>query len=761
MGGLNLKSANAIICYFEPTPSPCSLVAPVFSPPLAPQIPHNIPIPFHLVNCDRAALLPTLHQQLQHRGRVTLSGRGGWSAIGSINLVMQYIQAYFKDYPGGIFWIHGQLGNIEAQILEFVHQHLALSLPTHLDGQPLSLAQQVQWCWQHWQPADQVLLVLENGVGLTDTQGILPLPNHRFRFIRITTDPGFRPDSADLVIEGLSPGEAIPFLLAPDGLAPEQGSGGIPVQDEAAIAAQLSVWVEGNPLALQLIRAYWQQRSGQSLAELWQQLQTTEAHLTHQDTENTCPTQLRAICEVIWQALDPPAQEVAHLLSLFAPAAIPWDVAEWALQGLQETTDTWPAARTQLEAFGLVQSVSGVVETGTLHPWVREWLRSKLLLPSPVGTGQSPPTHPPGASLQRAFAAVFAGIAQEIPQTLSPDLVQALQPIAPHLVEVALHHTDWLSEEHALWPLIGLGRFYQGQGLLTLAEPWWQRSLTLSRQRLGKDHPDVAISLNNLALLYRAMGRHQEAETYYHQALEHFKTCLGEAHPGWVPSSHNLALLYRNQGRFPEAEELCHQALAVTRQWLGEEPVALVTSLHQLGELHRVQGHLNEAETYQQQALAVARRQLGKQHELVATSLHYLAEVYLAQGLLPQAATLHRQALTLRQRLLGKEDPLVAASLHQLAEVYRCQGAYRKAEPLYLQALQINQRSLGENHPTVLIGFNNLAVVYAHLNRFDQATQLFEEVLSKRIVLFGENHPETERTRRNLENVKLAQSVHP
>ena len=52
------------------------------------------------------------------------------------------------------------------------------------------------------------------------------------------------------------------------------------------------------------------------------------------------------------------------------------------------------------------------------------------------------------------------------------------------------------------------------------AEPLFRRSLEIQEKQLGRDHPDVATSLNNLADLYRAMGRYAEAEPLYRRSLE-------------------------------------------------------------------------------------------------------------------------------------------------------------------------------------------------------------------------------------------------
>ena len=47
----------------------------------------------------------------------------------------------------------------------------------------------------------------------------------------------------------------------------------------------------------------------------------------------------------------------------------------------------------------------------------------------------------------------------------------------------------------------------------------------------GNDHPTVASSMNNLALLYQAQGRYGDAEPLYAEALGIARQRLGESHP--------------------------------------------------------------------------------------------------------------------------------------------------------------------------------------------------------------------------------------
>ena len=63
------------------------------------------------------------------------------------------------------------------------------------------------------------------------------------------------------------------------------------------------------------------------------------------------------------------------------------------------------------------------------------------------------------------------------------------------------------------------------------AEPLYRRSLAIWEKQLGRDHPDVATSLNNLADLYQAMGRYAEAEPLYRRSLAIREKQLGRDHP--------------------------------------------------------------------------------------------------------------------------------------------------------------------------------------------------------------------------------------
>ena len=93
----------------------------------------------------------------------------------------------------------------------------------------------------------------------------------------------------------------------------------------------------------------------------------------------------------------------------------------------------------------------------------------------------------------------------------------------------------------------------------------------MRKRLLGEAHPDVATSLNNLALLYRSQGRYEEAEPLYRDALAMSKRLLGEAHPDVASSLFNLGALRYKQGRYSEALALLLLAQPIYLSQLGPD----------------------------------------------------------------------------------------------------------------------------------------------------------------------------------------------
>jgi tetratricopeptide (TPR) repeat protein len=79
---------------------------------------------------------------------------------------------------------------------------------------------------------------------------------------------------------------------------------------------------------------------------------------------------------------------------------------------------------------------------------------------------------------------------------------------------------------------------------------------------LGRDHIDVARSLNNLADLYQRQDRFADAEPIYKRALDIRERTVGADHPDTAASVNNLTSLYQAEGRTADALPLMERMMA-------------------------------------------------------------------------------------------------------------------------------------------------------------------------------------------------------
>ena len=297
--------------------------------------------------------------------------------------------------------------------------------------------------------------------------------------------------------------------------------------------------------------------------------------------------------------------------------------------------------------------------------------------------------------------------------------------------------------------LNNLGVLYQNQGRYDDAEPLYQRALEIREKVLGPDHPDVAMSLDSLGMLYNDQGRYSDAEPLYRRALEICEKVLGPDHPDVANSLNNLGVLYNGQGRYSDAEPLYRRALEICEKVLGPDHPDVANSLNNLGVLYNDQGRYSDAEPLYRRALEIREKMLAPDHKMldpdnqkVAMSLNNLGVLYIGQGRSGDAEPLYRRALEIREKVLGREHPDVAISLDNLGLLYSGQGRYDDAEPLYRRALEIRMKVLGPEHPDVANSLNNLGMLYHNQGLYGVAERSYRLALEIREKVLGPEHPD-------------------
>ncbi len=150
--------------------------------------------------------------------------------------------------------------------------------------------------------------------------------------------------------------------------------------------------------------------------------------------------------------------------------------------------------------------------------------------------------------------------------------------------------------------LNNLGLVLERQGNFPNAELLLLRSLAIKEKKQGRDHPDTAVTLANLA---RVLDRQVRSGQLAQGTPPAAKPAAGaSASPGGAPGAGGAeatqlaarAQTAAAQGDFGQAESLHRQALAVHERQLGPEHPTTLATLTNLGGVMLLQGKFKEAE---------------------------------------------------------------------------------------------------------------------------------------------------------------------
>lgn len=542
--------------------------------------------------------LETLHQLLQEHDQVAVAGISG---IGKTELAIQYAKTNLNHYTGGVCWLFAR-SDLGVQIVEFSLLHF----PNFTIPDKLTPTTQVQYCWEYWKlllaPPYQggdggVLIIIDNVTDYCQIQPYLPPPSSRFKVI-LTTRLQLETSVQILSLEVLSPPAALELLASrigkyrvkdtrgkPFGIdsKPKQSKHKVKVnrtsasvpplliregqEERLTVARQLCELLGYLPLGIELVGRYLEQERNLPLEKMRSRLERGSKNRLHLQKQRIiheffiqdekAQLIISAAFELSWNRLEQEAQELGCLLSIFALAPIPWTQVEsvygqlylpGALLGkllgispndsqanienlITALLENLKAFRSQLIQLHLLQHTGE--ETYQLHPLIRELLQEKL------------ESLEPSKNLKETFCQVMIAVAKQIPDSPSRDLIEAVTPAIPHVVEAATALKEFLSDEDLIQSWEGLGWFYQSQGFYDLATPWWEQCLWLMQNYLGSDHPDMVTKLQNLAWIYYAQERYPEAEPLSVQALKICEQKLGAEHPLTLATRKNLETLYQ------------------------------------------------------------------------------------------------------------------------------------------------------------------------------------------------------------------------
>ena len=157
-----------------------------------------------------------------------------------------------------------------------------------------------------------------------------------------------------------------------------------------------------------------------------------------------------------------------------------------------------------------------------------------------------------------------------------------------------------------------------------------QESVRLKEQILGGEHPDVAISLGNVAYMLSKLHRLEEALIQSERAVSIDEKVLGVDHPATAHLLENHADILNLAGRFAEADGLARRALAVWQREIGADDPLVAGALTTIGRSALGLGNTREAISALERAYTIRQTSDPEPTSLAET------EFLLAQALWPK-----------------------------------------------------------------------------------------------------------------------------
>ena len=715
-------------------------------------------------------------------GKTEIAAVTGLGGIGKTQLACEFVHRYGQCFPGGVLWLNfADPAAIPAEVAacgDVDTMHLSPGFST------LSLDEQVRRVQRAWEAPVARLLVFDNceDVGLLDRWR----PKYGGCRILITSrrrywDPALGVQQLPLDVLPRQESLALLRTFRPD------VSPGDPELD--AIAAALG----DLPLALHLAGSFLAKyrhaiTSTQYLLRLHAPRVLDDRSLRSAGLSPTKHVQhIASTFEQSYERLDPtePTDILARKLLAYAAHLAPGvPIPRWLLQTLTLTDGS--------DAVLLAEdALLRLIDLGLLEPDEDTLRLHRLLVAFVLAVVVD-------VDAQTVVEETMLWVVEDINMRGDLGSSLALQPHLRFIIEQAEQHED--ARLASLYTALGDNLWLFA--LYAEAQRYFERALEIRERVFGREHPDTALSMNDMGAVLRTQGEYERAREYHEQALairervlgrEHLDTVVtfywlgkvlrdlgdlagaqryyeqalkirvevfGPEHRHIVWSLHNLAVIWRLKGEYDRARECHEQALAIREQVFGREHPTVAWSLNGLGVVSRLTGEYERALEYHERALALQERTLGRDHPDIIWSLNGLGVVFRLQGDYQQARRYHEQALAIREQALGRDHPDIAWSLHHLGVVWKAQGEYDRARRYHEQALAIRERALGREHLDTAWSLHHLGIILRLQGEYDRACEYHEQALAIRERVFGSEHRDTARSLYHLGVVRYAQGAH-
>lgn len=262
-------------------------------------------------------------------------------------------------------------------------------------------------------------------------------------------------------------------------------------------------------------------------------------------------------------------------------------------------------------------------------------------------------------------------------------------------------------------------------------------ALEVGGRELGNDHPNIAATLNIIAMSYYKIGEWKIATENYLKAVDIYTKYFGKNHIYIGNLFDKIAEIYIKQKLFHSADSLLSLAYKIILDTLGKynEDVASVRFHQAISALY--QSNLKNAELFILETLEIIKKVFTENHNYFAEALSSYGLILYYQGKLSDAENALLQSIKIKEQLYNKKiHPSMASTYSNLSQLYLSKGEIIEAERNAGLSMKVYEAIYGLKSIETLNSIVSLALILKYRGLNKQAEELLLKATNQSEALF-------------------------
>ncbi|MEQ8518405.1 MAG: CHAT domain-containing tetratricopeptide repeat protein [Cytophagales bacterium] len=285
-----------------------------------------------------------------------------------------------------------------------------------------------------------------------------------------------------------------------------------------------------------------------------------------------------------------------------------------------------------------------------------------------------------------------------------------------------------------------LGIYYHSLGNFDKANYFYERSMTIRAQKLGKTSAAFMNSLQNLALLKMDLGDFAEAEHIFSYLDKVIPQLFTQNSSHYAIFINNKAMLYANLGRNEKALEIIEEAISKGKEFLPKDYFDLERIYINQGFLYMKTGQFDKAKSSFLRAEGGMREKDFLNHPDFNDLMIYIGRFYIETNN-SEALNYIESAIAGSKQRYGANHLLYAKALENKALYFLKTGRYSDAVTVYALISEIRKDQLGEENREYLQTQMKLALCQWESGNIDMASAIFRSSIDAYISLIDRLFP--------------------